>query len=418
MRSILKRYKVLVENFFSLSVLNGLNALLPLIILKYLSKTITEAQYGSYYYIYTLIQILILISNYGFNFSATKLISENRYNRNLVNRIFNAVIVSKAVLATISVITVLVFSKWLLDSPSLILMFLLGLGMLIGDIVTPTWLFQGMEKMKYMTIVNSLSKIIFTLLVFVFVKGQEDYTRLLLLNSCGYIMAGALSVLLVYREFNLRFARVNLSDIKFQLKEGATVFGSTMGINLYRRANVVILKHFVPENVLGVYSIAEQSVRGIQSLINPVVQVLFPHLSLKFKGKSYQDNIALLRKIAIPFASILTVAFGVCFYFAPLIIRIMSDITLYSGSISLFRWLSPVIIFGEMNYLLGIVGLINMNRQSRFLMAVLISGITSVLFLFVLVPFIGATAAAISMSIAEIILFIICIIELKKKDKK
>jgi polysaccharide transporter, PST family len=410
-----KKYKVLFENFCSLSILNGINVLVPFITIKYLSDTITDAQYGGYYYIYTIIQTLIVVTSYGFNFSATKLISENRDNRDYVNKVFNAVTASKLILSIASILVVLVLSPWLLDTQSLKIMFLLGLGMVIGDVFTPTWLFQGMEKMKYMTIVNSSSKILFTLLVFVVVREPQDYIWLLLLYSCGYILAGILSITLVYKQFNLKIGLTTRKDIIFQFKAGASVFGSTMGINLYRRANVIILKQFVSDDLLGIYSIAEQIVRGIQSLINPAVQVLFPHMSLKFKDKTYEDIISLMKRIALPFIAVLIVACVGTILFAPFIIRIISDIDKYSDSIALVRWLSPVILFGELNYLFGIVGLINMNRQSRFLISVLISGIISVLFIFVFVPIFGVTAAAMAMSIAELLLFFLCLFELLKK---
>lgn len=412
-----KKYKVLFENFCSLSILNGINVLVPFITIKYLSDTITDAQYGGYYYIYTIIQTLIVVSSYGFNFSATKLISENRDNRDYVNMVFNAVTASKLILSIASILVVLVLSPWLLDTQSLKIMFLLGLGMVIGDVFTPTWLFQGMEKMKYMTIVNSSSKILFTLLVFVVVREPQDYIWLLLLYSCGYILAGILSITLVYKQFNLKIGLTTRKDIIFQFKAGASVFGSTMGINLYRRANVIILKQFVSDDLLGIYSIAEQIVRGIQSLINPAAQVLFPHMSLKFKDKTYEDIISLIKRIALPFIAVLIVACIGTIIFAPLIIRVMSDIDNFSDSIALIRWLSPVVLFGELNYLFGIVGLINMNRQTRFLIAVLVSGLFSVVFLCIFVPYLGTTAAAMSMSLAEIILCILCIMELRKKNR-
>ena len=138
-----------------------------------------------------------MISSYGFNFSATKIISQNRDNKDYVNRVYNAVIGCKAIISVIIVLVVLSLSCLLLDSSELLLMFVLGLGMLLGDVITPVWLFQGMEKMKYMTIVNSLSKIIFTLLVFIIIRSPHDFTKLMLINSFGYLIAGVLSLWLV-----------------------------------------------------------------------------------------------------------------------------------------------------------------------------------------------------------------------------
>ena len=238
----LKRNKQIIENFFSLSVLNALNVLLPLITLPYILHVVGKANYGAYSYVYAVLQYVILFSTYGFNFSATKQISQCRDDAQAVSRIYNSVIACKGVIAVLLSGLLLVCSRIVFKDGVGVLMFLYGLGMVVGDIFTPVWLFQGMEKMKYMTIVNASSKILFTILIFIVVREQDDFDLLILLNSFGYILAGLLSLILVYRQFHVGLYRTTWKDIRFQLKEGSAVFGSTFGMNLYRNAN----KFFLP----------------------------------------------------------------------------------------------------------------------------------------------------------------------------
>ena len=75
-RIAMTKYKQLVANFFSLSILNGLNVLLPLVTLPYILNVVGKANYGAYSYVYVIVQYVILFSTYGFNFSATKQISQ------------------------------------------------------------------------------------------------------------------------------------------------------------------------------------------------------------------------------------------------------------------------------------------------------------------------------------------------------
>ena len=89
------RHKLLIENFFSLSILNGLNVLLPLVTLPYILHVVGKANYGAYSYVYAVLQYVILFSTYGFNFSATKQISQCRDDAQAVSRIYNAVTASK-----------------------------------------------------------------------------------------------------------------------------------------------------------------------------------------------------------------------------------------------------------------------------------------------------------------------------------
>lgn len=412
MKQNLHKNRQLIENFFSLSVLNALNVLLPLITLPYILYVIGKGNYGAYSYIYTIIQYVILFSTYGFNFSATKQISQCRDNAEAVSRIYSAVTAGKAVIAVALILLLLLFSNFVLKDSAGVLMFLYGLGMVVGDVFTPVWLFQGMERMKYMTIVNASSKILFTILIFIVIRSADDANLLILLNSCGYILAGALSLLLVYRQFNLRLQWVKWHDIALQLKDGSAVFGSTFGMNLYRNANIIILKQFVGDDIVGLYSAAEKVVKGFQSIISPAAQALFPHLSLRFKGQSYESNVALLRKISVPFTAVVLVVTLLVYIFAPLICDILCGKE-FVAAVPLIRIMTLVIFFGEINYLVGIVGLINMNGQNFFFRSVIIIGLFSVAFMLLLAPTYGADAAAWAMSFSEILLFVLCLFSIR-----
>lgn len=409
--------KRVTGNFLYLSVLNALNVLLPLITMPYIIKVVDIANYGIYTYVYTVLQYVIIIATYGFNFSATKQISQCRDDVVKVNTIYNAVIICKFMIAVVLCVAVMALSRFILKDDIAPLMFLLGLGMVIGDVLTPLWLFQGMERMKYMTIVNASSKILFTILVFVFIRSSEDTFLLILLNSAGYMLAGVMSLVLSAKQFKMKLGIVSFREIAYQFKEGSAVFGSTFGMFLYRNANVLILKQFVPNEAVGVYGAAEKVIKGFQSIVAPAAQALFPHLSQRFKDKSDNENLSLLRKISVPFTAVLVVLSGAVFVFAPLIADILCG-EASKACVPLIRIMTLVILFGEINYLIGILGLINMNRQKQFFYSVLVTGVFSVLFILTFAGRYGATAAAMSMSFSEMLLTVLCLVCLIRIGRK
>ncbi len=413
----IKRYRQLIENFFSLSILNALNVVLPLLTLPYILHVVGKANYGAYSYVYAIVQYVILFSTYGFNFSATKQISRSRDDVTTVTRIYNAVTVCKGLIALVLSIGLLLMSRWVFKDSVGTWMFIYGLGMVVGDVFTPVWLFQGMEKMKFMTIVNASSKILFTILIFLLVRVSDDYQLLIFLNSCGYLLAGVLSLILVRRQFHLRLHLSTWKDIRMQLKEGSAVFGSTFGMNLYRNANIIILKQFVTDDVVGLYSAAEKVVKGFQSLISPAAQALFPHLSLRFKGQPVNEQMRLLRKVSLPFtAVVVAITIGV-YLFAPLISDILCGKE-FVACVPLIRIMTLVILFGEINYLVGIVGLINMDGQRYFFQSVIVTGVFSVVFMLLMTPRWGGEAAAWAMSLSEMLLFLLCIFSIYRINKR
>ena len=402
------RYRQVIENFFSLSVLNAVNIVLQLVTLPYILGVVGKANYGIYAYVFMVIQYIILFSTYGFNFSATKQISQLRDDNATVTRIYNAVIGCKTVIALVLVIAVVACSRWVFEESIGFEMFLLGTGMILGDIMNPVWLFQGMEKMKYMTLVNSTSKILFTVLVFFVVRSVDDFYLLILLNSCGYLLAGVLSLVLVRKQFGVRLGIPHFKDMIAQLKDGGAMFGSTFGMNLYRNAHVLILKHLASNEAVGLFSAAEKVIHGFQSVIQPAAQALFPHVSLRFKGRSVKENVALMKKVMLPFVGFAFVAALFVYIFAPWISDVLCG-TEFRECVPLIRIMSLVIIFGEVNCIAGIVGLVNMDRQNYFFRSVLITGVCSCIITLALVHSCGAYAGAISLSASEALLMGMCL---------
>lgn len=404
----IKKYKQVIENFFSLSVLNAVNIVLQLITLPYVLSIVGKANYGIYSYVFMVVQYIILFSTYGFNFSATKKISLLRDDNAAVTSIYNAVIGCKMLIAIVLVVAVVLCSGWVFEEEIGFVMFLLGIGMIVGDILNPVWLFQGMEKMKFMTLVNSSSKIIFTVLVFFVVRSVDDFYLLILLNSCGYLLAGILSVFLAYKQFNVRLGVPHFGDMIAQFKDGGAMFGSTFGMNLYRNAHVLILKHFASNEAVGLFSAAEKVIHGFQSVIQPAAQALFPHMSLKFKDKNTKERLSLMKKVMMPLVGLSIVAALFVYIFAPWISDILCGKD-FRECIPLIRIMSLVIIFGEVNCIAGIVGLVNMDRQNYFFRSVLVTGVCSCLITLALVHSCGEYAGAISLAASEALLMVMCL---------
>ena len=78
LKEILQKYKSLLESFLSLSVLNGLVILIPIIAMPYVLRVVGPAHYGLYGFIYILVQYVLVFNNYGFDYSVTKEVAQHR----------------------------------------------------------------------------------------------------------------------------------------------------------------------------------------------------------------------------------------------------------------------------------------------------------------------------------------------------
>lgn len=411
-----RKMNIVFKNFTYLSILNGLNIVLPLLVIPYLTNVIGVAHYGVYAYILVLVQNINVVTQYGFLFSATKKISQNRDDHSFLEQYCSNILCARFLVATLCIALVLALSHWALDTSDRFFMFLTAIGMIYGDVFIPTWLFQGLERMKYMTIVNASSKILFTILIFVVVVRPEDYEYIMLLNSLGFLLAAILSMVLVRKQFKIRLPKPRMKEVFSELRESLSLCFSMIGIDLYRNMNVVVLNFFVSDAAMGVYALAERVIKAAQSFITPVSQALFPHMSLKIKQEGVGKSMVLLRRAAI-FLFILTMVVALVIFFCGdfLVSLVGKD---FSEIKPLMNWMYPVLIFGCMNFLLGFVGLVNLNQQKYFFFAVFISGTISLGLLFWLARYWGIQVAAMTMSLSEVLLFLACLSRLLYLNRK
>ncbi|MCM8767488.1 MAG: flippase [Candidatus Omnitrophica bacterium] len=280
--------KRIIENFLSLSLLQGLNYFLPLIILPYLVRVIGIEKFGLLSFATATIVYFQILTDYGFNLSATREIAINRANKYKIQEIFNSVIFIKCMLTFISfillAIIVLTFKRFRNDW----IVYFLTFGIVVGNTLFPIWFFQGMEKMKYITFLNILAKGLFTLTIFIFVKNWQDYWKVPLLNSLGFISSGILSLWIISKNFDIKFIKPGFNSIKTQFIDSSQFFLSRVSVSIYTSSNVFILGIFTNNTMVGYYSIAEKLYQALQQVYFPLTQATYPYIANTKNSKLFK----------------------------------------------------------------------------------------------------------------------------------
>lgn len=392
--------KRLISNFLSLSWVQAINYILPLLTVPYLVRILGPEKFGLIAFAQAFILYFVLIADYGFNLSATRKISINRNNKERVSEIFSTVMFIKIVLMILSflVMCLLVFSfnkfktEWLV--------YLLTFGMVLGYMLFPAWLFIGMESMRQIAIFHLISRVFYAVSIFVFIKNQSDYIYIPLINSIGLISAGLLSFLVAVKNFAIKIKIPGLSEIKKELKDGWHIFVSQIAQSIYTISNPFILGIFTSNTLVGYYSAGEKIVRAIQWLSIPLLQTVYPHIS-KLAQESKESALVFVRKI-VKIASVPAFFFSLgLLIFAPQI----SDFILgkqFRESIHVIRILSFLPFIAGLSSIFGPHVMLNFGLKKAFTKILVIAGFINIFFAIILVNQLQHIGISIALLITEI----------------
>jgi len=279
-----KDTKTLVSNFSYLTIIEISNYILPFITIPYIVRTIGIEKYGTIMFAYSVMIFFNVITNFGFKLLATKYISINRDDVKKVSKYFWSVILTQMMLLifSFSILLVLLFSIERFHSEMSV--FLYSFGMVLGNVIFPVWFFQGMEKMKYISIFTVVSRLIYTILIFMLVTSVENYELIPLINSLSLITISLFSLYFIHTKFGIEFVLISVWDMIKLLKEGWYLFLSTLSNNLYTAINTVLLGFLTNYNVVGIFSIASTINGAITKIIKIYNRITFPYIA-KYKDE-------------------------------------------------------------------------------------------------------------------------------------
>ena len=397
----IKNNPLLVKNFSSLTLLQFSNYLFPLITFPYLVRVLGPEKFGLINFAAAFVAYFSVFTDYGFNLSATREISIHRKDIGKVSSLFSNVMTTKLILFFTGAI---VFLPLLFLIPKFSADYLIYMGtylFVFGSVLFPSWFFQGMEEMKYITIINIAVKTVWLISVFLFIKTSADALLLVLLNSASLILIGAISLIVIKTKFHIFFRRPLVSEITRQLSEGWYYFVSTASITLYTNSNVFILGLFTNNEVVGYFAAADKLRMAIQGLFGNAAQTVFPHLSLMFE-ESKIKAVRFVKKylrLSLLVAGIVTLT---VFIFSKEIVIVVLGQN-YLNSLPVFRVILflPIIILVSNIY--GIQVMLNLGYKKEFFKVIFYAGIGNLILSFVLVPKYYAIGTAFAVTITEII---------------
>lgn len=276
--------------------LRAMEYILSFILVPYLLRVLGPAQYGAIAFMQGIIGYFSLCINYGFSLIAPRDIAQAKESD--IPRLFSAYFWAMVFLwLLVSVVFFAGYQLLLLVYPVTLdlPLFFAVYTSVIGLVIFPIWYFQGIQQMRYITILNLSGRMVTMLLLFLLVRSPDDYVMAAFLMSCTPLFAGLLSWKVIHDISPGILQKPAWQDLRAAYREGWQIFVSSLAVNLYTTSDIVILGVLTNDTIVGYYSGADKLIGCIKQAVGAVNAAVYPYIS-KVMQESIERGLHFLKK--------------------------------------------------------------------------------------------------------------------------
>lgn len=394
---------MLKKNIFFNLLLSISQILFPLITFPYSSRILGPSGIGSIVFVDSITQMFLLFSALGIPIYGVREISRLKNNKIALSNLFSELVTIHICCTLLFVIFYVSSALFIPKLSSHFSLVLIGVGILLFNVFSLEWFFQGMENFSYITKRTLLVRVLFIILLFCFVNKKTDTVVYYSLTAGSYLLNAIINFNYSRRYITVSFIGLN---IKKHIKPLLIILCSNIVVSVYLLMDNTIVGFLKGELAVGYYSTAVKFAKIALTIITSFGIVLIPQISLAHTEKDYEKINSLINKsfnyvctIGIPLSvglillarTIIFVLVGKTFLPSVLALQIISPIILIIGMTNIFAWqiLTP---FGN---------------DKKVLLVVVCGMITSLTLNFLLIPHLSFIGAAIANVATELIVMLI-----------
>ncbi|WP_313126487.1 oligosaccharide flippase family protein [Proteiniclasticum ruminis] len=405
----------LFYNMSWLFILNFSNTLIPYFTFPYITRIFLPEGYGRISFALSFIAYFQTIIDYGFNLTGARLVAKNDNSKSSISKIYSSIVLTKLLffLLVVPVILVIVNTNDALRTDRWLIYILLI--MLLSNVLMPTWLFQGLQRMKFMTVISMSIRFIFLISVFVLIKSPDDIYLYTILYATSFLLISIISIFVIRFRLGIGFSKVSLYDIRIMINDGYYVFTSSAVIRVMGSTGTFVLGLFHSPIYTGYYSGANKIVQVITMMFYPIGQAMFPYIC-----KNYDISFEKGYRVTIKFAKIVIPLFILPTFFLLIFRGQVVSIILgesYSVAANILILISLTPILSIISNLMGTQILVASGKTKEYSRAFFRGSILSIILYIVLGYYFSVWGVSIASVLGSIINIIFLYVEIYKIKK-
>ncbi len=366
------------KNMVALGVVQFANYLIPLIIIPFVTRALGVDVFGRVCYAQNIVSYLALLINFGFDYSATQDVAIHKNDKQALGVIFRTVMVSKTVLFVVSLMVMGVLYAVFAPVHADPVLYLWAALFNLGFVLFPTWLYQGMEDMGRMSVMNFVTKLTGALLIIAVVRKAEDYIAYMTILSVVYIVVGGVALGYAVRHYGVLESKTRNKEFsKAILRKSCPIFVTSLAGSLYNAMGLTLLGVMMSSTEVGVYAGSQKVIAACIMLTSmPFSVSIFPTMSRLFAEDKTKAWHFFGRSMG------LAIGVGLCmipciWLLAPLAVHILLG-NGFEEAITQMRWMSGLPLLLLIGTMLTVQGLYGTQQQRWAPVVVVLSGCISV----------------------------------------
>lgn len=268
--------------------------IVPLVTAPYLVRVIGAEGTGIYSYVNSLTSLITTFVMLGFFSYGNRQIAYVRDDPEKLNETFWRVMTCRLI---IGIVGTIIYAFVVFINGRYFTYFLLYYTYMLGYFVDCTWLFVGVEDMKWAVLKNTFLKLFAATMIFVFVKNSEDVGLYIFIQGGSILFANLLAYTQLKRYVGK--PRLVLNGIKKDFYGSIVLFLPGMASTIYLQCDKIMIELLGNQTAqVSQYDYAEKIVTIPLSFITVLSTVMMPRIANEYANGRKNEIKDLLNKAA------------------------------------------------------------------------------------------------------------------------
>ena len=261
------------------------------------------------------------------------------------------------------------------------------------------WLYQGLERFRYITIRSIVTSSISCISIFQLVKRHEDYV---IYAGIGIIASLGSSFFNLFNARQILFVKRKVDwDFKRHLNPLLKVYLINFTISIYLQLDTVMLGFMASSEDVGYYSAGLKITKILLALVTSLGFVLIPRLSYyKANNMNYEFDEMIEKSFRLIWLLGLPIVASLMVLRSDLILIFTNKQFLNASIIVLIS--SPLVLFIGLSNILGLQILFPLGLEKKLIYSVAIGAFIAFCLNLILIPLYSFIGSAISILISEL----------------